>query len=390
MTEEEFISCLTAQIRHPKARDPIAREIRMHLEEQKEDYIASGMLSKEAEELAVQDMGDPVEIGQQMDAIHRPRLPLGMMVSIILLTSIYIVMRERMIPMRLTQEWIGLFIGSVCMIVICLLDYTWIAEHAKKLTLMITVLMSVSLYYASFTAGQRKWLYLGSVRWNITMFCLMLVPLFSCILFQERQKDNSLIKCLFWMLPSLALPLLVPSYEQFFLVLGTEATVIAYGIRRGWFKKDGLALLVACLLIGIAIGTKLLQRFPAMIGTNVPMTDGSMIGTWFPGIQFMLAALWNHDGLFASLLTITPAILILVWFLKEYQRQHSELGKMIGLSCLVGMLSELLLYLMANLGWVTIDLEFCPFFGTGASGIALMMIRFGLLLSVHRYQKVFE
>ena len=59
-------------VRCKMARGTIEQEINDHIEDQKEEFLSEGMSQTEAEEAAVREMGDPVEVGLEMDRIHRP------------------------------------------------------------------------------------------------------------------------------------------------------------------------------------------------------------------------------------------------------------------------------------------------------------------------------
>ena len=65
---------LTEQIRCKMARGTIEQEINDHIEDQKAEFLGEGMGQTEAEEAAIREMGDPVEVGLEMDRIHRPTM----------------------------------------------------------------------------------------------------------------------------------------------------------------------------------------------------------------------------------------------------------------------------------------------------------------------------
>ena len=52
----------------------MTKELEDHIKDQKCDYMTEGMEPSEAEEAAVLEMGDPVEVGIEMDRIHRPKM----------------------------------------------------------------------------------------------------------------------------------------------------------------------------------------------------------------------------------------------------------------------------------------------------------------------------
>ena len=78
MRAEEYLTILTDQIRCKMARGAVREEIRCHIEDQTAAFLSEGMEQAEAEEAAVREMGDPVETGNELNRIHRPRMAWGM------------------------------------------------------------------------------------------------------------------------------------------------------------------------------------------------------------------------------------------------------------------------------------------------------------------------
>ena len=83
MRREEYLYTLTEQIRCKMARGTIEQEINDHIEDQKAEFLSEGMSQTEAEEAAIREMGDPVEVGLEMDRIHRPTMAWGMIALIV-------------------------------------------------------------------------------------------------------------------------------------------------------------------------------------------------------------------------------------------------------------------------------------------------------------------
>ena len=82
MNRREYLKTITEQIRCEKAREGIAKELNGHIEDQKETFLKEGMTETEAEEAAVREMGDPVAAGVELDRIHRPKMPWGLIALI--------------------------------------------------------------------------------------------------------------------------------------------------------------------------------------------------------------------------------------------------------------------------------------------------------------------
>ena len=78
-TIRDYLDTVTAQIRWKRARAAAVRELETHLEDQRQEFQTEGHPPEEAERLAVEEMGDPVAVGTDLDRLHRPRPQWGML-----------------------------------------------------------------------------------------------------------------------------------------------------------------------------------------------------------------------------------------------------------------------------------------------------------------------
>ena len=74
MNKVEFLSIVRKQIRFVFDRDKIENELKQHLEDSIEDLIEEGFSWQDAEEIAVEQMGNPKEVGQLLNKEHNPIL----------------------------------------------------------------------------------------------------------------------------------------------------------------------------------------------------------------------------------------------------------------------------------------------------------------------------
>ena len=70
---ERYLETAGAQVRWKRVRPALERELRTHLEEQTEAYLAEGMDEDAAEAEAVRQMGDAEAVGLALDAVHQPK-----------------------------------------------------------------------------------------------------------------------------------------------------------------------------------------------------------------------------------------------------------------------------------------------------------------------------
>ena len=93
MDEKEYLQTLGEQIVNPHARASVLAEIQDHIEEQAQDYRASGMSEAVAMQEAVRQMGDPVSTGEALNQVHRPKFPIALFGLAVVLTVLGIAMQ---------------------------------------------------------------------------------------------------------------------------------------------------------------------------------------------------------------------------------------------------------------------------------------------------------
>ena len=169
MDKKRYIQTVTEQIRCKRALPLVTKELEDHIEDQKNDYMAEGMNPSEAEEAAVLEMGDPVEVGIEMDRIHRPKMAWKMigLIAVLNLAGILLMYCIRTSVLAdagnnpVGVEWIAsgiggnidylksvvwVFAGLACMIAICYVDYSRIGKHAKLLAAGWIAVMGLSVF----------------------------------------------------------------------------------------------------------------------------------------------------------------------------------------------------------------------------------------------------
>ena len=94
MDRRNYLEILSEQIRCKKALPLVTKEIEAHIEDQKQDFMANGMTEQEAEAAAVIEMGDPVEVGVDMDRIHRPKMNWRLAIGILFVNIMGVVLMQ--------------------------------------------------------------------------------------------------------------------------------------------------------------------------------------------------------------------------------------------------------------------------------------------------------
>ncbi|APM40690.1 FtsW/RodA/SpoVE family cell cycle protein [Clostridium kluyveri] len=85
---DKFIQKVCEQIGFKAARKGIEQELKAHIDDNIEQFIAQGLDEKTAIIKATECMGDPIEIGEALNRIHRPQTEWGV-ISLVILLSIF-------------------------------------------------------------------------------------------------------------------------------------------------------------------------------------------------------------------------------------------------------------------------------------------------------------
>ncbi|WP_088349090.1 FtsW/RodA/SpoVE family cell cycle protein [Bacillus cereus] len=71
---ERFLKEVTNHIKSKEAKDLVATELDFHLKQTKNMWIEKGLSEEVAEDKAVEQMGSPIKLGQELNKLHKPKV----------------------------------------------------------------------------------------------------------------------------------------------------------------------------------------------------------------------------------------------------------------------------------------------------------------------------
>lgn len=436
MKMEEYLDVMEEQIRCKQARMGVRAELKGHMEDQMDAYLLQGMTPEEAEAAAVMDMGDPVETGNDLDRIHRPKMPwksIGIIIGFSLVAFIlqYVLRISEPSQEGMLSEWIPggdlryLIINMVgwgIMVGICYLDYTRIGKYADWLMVLGIIGMMMSGHVANQVNGHHYFIWFFGISISLDMLSFLFVPLYGAILYRYRgQGYRAIAWGILWMLPSVCLVMSRGRMLLAFTVGITYMVILTAAICKSWFvisKKITLGILWAANLIlpllwGIYIMSQgasyqknrlqvLLNPYGTEAGYQVVMLKKLLAGSRMVGTKpgflqdahgvvetgnYILSMICAYYGVLIAVILAAGIVMLFCRFFQKSLRQKNQMGMIMGIGVSAVFLVELLLYIPGNMGWVLGD-AYCPFLGYGGSGIMVTYILLGILLSVYRYENV--
>ncbi len=147
MDIKNFLDNVCKEIKYKPVRESISKELELHIQEIKEEYINKGIATKEAEEKAVAQMGVAEEIGKKLNKIHKPKLDWKLLVLTIILLGfgilVAILKRE---TKSYTIENILLYmpVGIALGVSIYFFDYRKIKKFSNIIWIIASIIMVLS------------------------------------------------------------------------------------------------------------------------------------------------------------------------------------------------------------------------------------------------------
>ncbi len=433
---EKYIKSVIEQIRSKKARDNIADELLNHINEQKQDYIDCGMEEKEAEEKAIIDMGDPIDVGVNLDKIHKPKPQYHFILAVILIMSIGVAIQyfcyggitdhyvygDSYTKYHFQRMILGCLIGLLCMIAVYFIDYTVVFKKPKLLYTVLTI----GIVFVVLILGVSP-VFNGRYSGLYPQLLTITVPVIGSIVYRMKNQGVigffkfvfisvfSVLCCCAILNISIAVSMAFGLFFIFILIMNDN-----------WFqltKSEKIVIVLACviltlIIIGFILGSPYRFRRIEMLfdyesdkygygyqiwilksivsacnnfgSGNLIMLDGKEFSfNYFPDIEnsneflMFMYSFGKIPAFILALIIISFIILITIRSFKEKNR----MGRFIAVGISGIFICNIIFYFMNNLGYYLVQAQI-PFMSYGKVYMIVNGILMGILLSIFRNTNV--
>ena len=429
-TIRDYLDTVTAQIRWKRARAAAVRELETHLEDQRQEFQTEGHPPEEAERLAVEEMGDPVAVGTDLDRLHRPRPQWGMLGILAAALILWLML-------RLNEQWTvyGLdyfprdaatvLLAAGAAAAVYLGDYTLLAKRPLALALVIT---------AGTVLG-------GAIQFRLDHiydwghYWILLLPLAAALTVYGLRNQGIrglAVSCLICAVPAICYSfspiddLLAPlGWAPIIGVsLLCNTVILAFGVQSGWFggrRRNWLPVAAYILVVLCCLAVSLphfwwwseiqnpdswLRASEMAYAQDVvgnarlagmanafPETQERLLLFWEKKISscngLMLTVLGNFGWLAFGLIQVPTAVLLgFGW--RKCLHQKSALGRLVGIAVLLTLTWQTLAIVAQDLiGFEGLLTCFpYPFLNDGGMALLLDCALLGLLLSIFREETI--
>lgn len=418
-TIQEYLEIVEEQIRWKRARPVVSLELQRHLEDQRDAFAEAGTVPEEAERLAVEEMGDPVTVGTELDRVHRPRPQWGLLALTVLLAlcggflRVWLFAGSEHLGSGLAQTALSLALGTACLLGAYFLDVSFLGRYGK------------AVYVAAIAVGLLSlWL---SPRWNnvsyYTRYVALCYPVVYAVwLYVCRGKGwKGVFLAISGGVPLAAVCALTPFAMGLFLLLSVGLLLLLAAAGMDWFgvgrlptagAAGGCAVVLSAAVFRIGWNDYFAQRVriafhpeldPMRMGYQGMLNRLALSGAKWLGegtmprqyVQYPYeVAVPDADhsmipltiifklGWLPFLLLMLALAALLIWLLCRCLRQKSQLGRMTVLAVVLTLGFQLLFSLAINSGVVLFSAEMPLLVGNLHTVLDMALI--GLALSVFR------
>lgn len=428
-TIQAYLEAVREQIRWKRARPVLIQELERHLEDQRDAFLGDGKSPEEAERLAVLDMGDPVTVGTELDAVHRPRPQWGLLGLTFALAVIGAVLRMTFRHSCPGPDFIktlaSLGLGTAALLGMYFLDVSRLVRHGR------------AVYIGALAAGL---LTLPLTRVAVsyyTRYVVLFYPIvYALWLYSFRNKGwRGFALAVLGGVPLAAVCCMAPFMTGLLLLLFSGLVLTLFAAARDWFgigrwKGIGAVLAVPAVMLTCLISRGYLNSFrnrmqialhpeldpmgSGFIGQilrlfwkDIPplrrsgsvgaaVNAGARIRVCYPDSAYALEKTtpidFSHDFLPASiavavgwlpfLLLAAALTALLVWVLVKGLRQKYIPGRFVVLAVVLPLGLQTLFSVALNLGFVFFSAGLPLIVGNLQTVVDMALI--GLALSVFR------
>ncbi|HDX9643300.1 TPA: FtsW/RodA/SpoVE family cell cycle protein [Bacillus mobilis] len=173
---DRFVSEVTNHIKSKEAKSFVATELDFHLKQAKHTWIEKGLSEEVAENKAVEQMGSPIKLGQELNKLHKPK------VDWFLLILLVAAMGLGFLPIialghtndLLMNKVIFVILGIVTAVGIMLLDYRKLERLGWLFyTIGVLILLTLKCFPTDYVIGEAI-IKIGPIKID----CLMTIPFF--------------------------------------------------------------------------------------------------------------------------------------------------------------------------------------------------------------------
>lgn len=423
----EYLKTVCEQIRWKKAHGIITKELENHIIDQKHAFISQGIDEEKAIDIAIQEMGDPILVGSELDRTHKPKPQWSLIFLTGVLLILGVIIREFIaydsgVVVRIRGNIVITAFGIGAMALAYFLDYTIIGRYPRFIyfSLIIITIASMNIIPGVVNIGPKL---MG--QYFYPKFLMLLFPTaFAGIIYGMRNKgyQGIIFSGIYYIIPAL-IWLNVPSLSILAMYSITCLIILTYAILKGWFNVNKLKAMLLVYIPTLTtpfVALKFMEQyqiarlkyalnpsldpFGAGFVANVTrriIKNAKLIGHNSYGIDtdnllpntntdFLMTYLIDRLGWISFIFLMMVLLIFIIRALKLVHNQKNVLGSLVSVSVITTFIMQVIIYVLNNLGFPLIAPISLPLISYGRTATIINMFLIGIMLSVFRHSTLYS
>ncbi|NDO46588.1 permease prefix domain 1-containing protein [Clostridium sp. MD294] len=259
---KSYLDTVCEQIHFQKAHNFVKKELQDHIIDQTDAFIQQGFEKEIAVQKAIEQMGDPVLVGTELDRVHRPAMKWSFIVFVILFSLASFALKWIILPQNaelnmpitkiILRTVMGILTSTITIVLFYKIDFTVLANRSFKIYFCYVLLIGFLFFYGPVYGIQ--------YRSRIFLYGFMIPPLIyffpvilTGLLYDCRGKSYSaILLCAASFLPPAFFSIHMANGTATFIIAGINLLLILYAICKGWFsinKRNALLILFVLMVL---------------------------------------------------------------------------------------------------------------------------------------------
>ena len=415
MNTKEFLNKVSKEIKYKPANKPITEELESHIEEAKKDYLCKGYSENEAEEMAVEQMGNAKKIGKELNKIHKPKLDWMLMGLIIISFSFRIILSVNSTTNYINVKY--LILGFLYGTVIYFFDYRKIKNCANLIYFTASMILIFQWLNWYFEFDMDKIHFINMRLWNV---CIPLYIIAFAGYMVDYKKEDFWIMTILYTISCLLIYMQSSSITNTLILVFSYLTIIALKMLQD--NKKNLRKVIV-----IYGGTLITSLIVMLLMTNIHIAyifNGDTTeenyapnGYWYKNTQehenkilsslkwfgatdeqeelnetdssnFRFLYILGKLGIIPATVLAVAIIFICVRIVKNSKKVNDIYGKYLIIGLGTTYIMQAIIHVLMNLKlWIRSDVNL-PFVAEGSLYFLINCFTFAVILSVYRRKNI--
>lgn len=412
-----YLNKVCDQIRWKKSHEIISEEMEDHIIDQKSAFMSEGLDEETATDKALLEMGDPIDVGTELDSLYRPKPEWSLIILTGILLFLGIIIRRFItynneMPPNLTKEIVYSIIGIGVMGIAYFLDFTILGKYPKTIYCGLILITIGSMVIYPFNPRL-----MGQFMYTKYMF-LLFPTVFAGIIYNMRNKGYKgiIFYGIYFFIPAI-LCLKIPSLSILGLYSVICLILLTFAISKSLFniKRLNAFLLVyiPTFILGLitifSMKDYQLERIKNALNPSLDPHGGGYVGITIRNIiinakligsnsnsnnikdvlpsintDFIVTNLIYTAGWLAFIVLMALVSVFIVKSIRTSLNQKGVLGSLVSMSVILTFIIQVLFYLITNFGLIYVDPIGFPLVSYGKTGLIINMFLIGIMLSVYK------